>query len=52
MSLSHFHRASAEVMRAVIFNHTTMSSFLAEPLGGVRRWQSACPVAPQAVCMH
>jgi hypothetical protein len=38
---SHAHRASAEMLRAVIQKHSTFSVFLSAPLDGLQRWQSA-----------
>ncbi len=42
MTLSHVHRAGTEMTRAIIMGHSTFSTFLSEPLGGLQRWQSAC----------
>ena len=41
MNLSHAHRSLVSIMRALITQHETFSTFLAEPLEGMQRWQSA-----------
>jgi hypothetical protein len=42
MALSHAHRSLVTILRAVLTQHDTFSTFLSEPLEGMQRWQSAC----------
>jgi hypothetical protein len=37
--LSHVHRASTELLRALCMRHSTFSIFLSSPLDGLQRWQ-------------
>jgi hypothetical protein len=39
MGLSHVHRISTELMRALVTQHNTFATFLSEPLDGLQRWQ-------------
>jgi hypothetical protein len=39
MSLSHAHRSMVDIMRALLTQHETFSTFLSEPLEGLQRWQ-------------
>ena len=39
MAISHVHRAGTEITRALVVGHSTFSTFLSEPLGGLQRWQ-------------
>ncbi len=41
LGVSHLHRMSTEVTRALITGHSTFAVFLSEPLDGLQRWQSA-----------
>jgi hypothetical protein len=41
MNYSHVHRTMTSLTRAFALQHTTMSTFLAQPLDGIQRWQSA-----------
>jgi hypothetical protein len=42
---SHVHRSANEIVRALVMKHSTFSTFLSEPLGGLQRWQSTFHVS-------
>ncbi len=46
MGRSHVLRSFTGLLRALVTKHDTLATFLAEPLDGLQRWQSAC------VCLH
>lgn len=50
LMVSHVHRAGTEITRALVTGHSTFSTFLSEPLGGLQRWQSACALCERRVC--
>ena len=41
LTRSHVHRACTSLTRAVVTKHSTLATFLSEPLDGLQRWQSA-----------
>ena len=45
MGRSHVHRTAIGLTRALVVKNDTFRVFLAEPLDGLQRWQSACRLA-------